>query len=662
MVPTRKGGKTTSWVREPVPESVKRKIERKRMSRSYGFLVGLALVATSTVPAAASSHASCSDHRISAKAVATTGDIRAFVRCAAEYVLEHGTEEARRAFNEDERWHYGPVYLFVDGVAESGEDSVTFVFPPDPSREGSPWGTSIDSFGTDYFFELHRILSVVDSGWIYYAFTNPATGRDEPKSSYVMEIDWDGNRAAIGAGLYASDLPGTCNDDEVNAATLSAEPTDRNLQGLVRCAALMVESEGYFARHQLEGNPQWSDGSSYVFVMDMMGNQVMSSSRVRLNGNALHEWGGGNRPAALGGRDVVSIGDSFGESFTYYQSFNPLIGQRQQKVGMLKRVVAQGVPVLVGSGYYVTPERSEARGDCSDNIITAAAVRTRRDIRALVNCAAEYIAANGPEEAYRSFHEDQRWDDRAHYVWVRLLEQAGERSRLVAYPPDRSREGIPGASIHEVSESLFADTLREVHRIAEAVGAGWIHHNFINRETGTVEPKSSYIIETEWNGQRVVVGAGILEQDLPGTCHREQVNAASLEANPSESSLQEFVRCAAAQAETLGFFAGPVYRSDSRWYSGPIQVIGVNAATREVEFSGTQYDRSFTEFVDDAFAGRDVIAIVETFGEAYWYYLQPDQTSGRMVPQVAFVKRVLVQGVPLLIGSAYQLQSLSNAP
>ena len=632
------------------------------MSGRYRFFVGLALLATSTVPAAASGHASCSDHRITAKAIATPGDIQAFVRCAAEYVLEHGTEQARRAFNEDERWHYGPVYVFVDGIAESGEDAMTFVFPPDPSREGSPWGTSIDSFGTDYFFELHRILSVVDSGWIYYAFTNPATGRDEPKSSYVMEVDWDGNRAAIGAGLYANDRPGTCNADEVNAANLSTQPTERKLQELVRCAALMVDSEGYFARHQIEGNPQWSDGSTYVFVMDMMGNQVMSSSPVRLNGNALHEWGGGNRPAALGGRDVVAIGDSFGESFIYYPNFNPLLGQRQQKVGMLKRVVARGVPVLVGSGYYVPSDRSGEREGCSDNFITAAAVRTRRDIRALVQCATEYIAAHGPEEAYRSFHEDQRWAHHAHYVWVRLLQQAGESSRLVAYPPDRIREGIPGASIHEVSESLFADTLREVHRVADTVGSGWIHHNFVNRETSTVEPKSSYIIETEWNGQRAVVGAGILEQDLPGTCHREQVNAASLEASPSESSLQEFVNCAAAQAEALGFFAGSVYRSDSRWHSGPIHIIAVNAVTRKVEFGGTQYDRSFQVFVNEAFGGRDVVAIVETFGEAYWYYLQPDRTSGTLVPEVAFVKRVLVQGVPLLIGSAYQLQPESTSP
>ena len=645
-----------------VPSACENHYDRE-MSRSYGVLVGLALLATSTVPAAANGDSDCSEHRISAKAVATTAEIQAFVRCAAEYVHEHGTEEARRAFNEDERWHYGPIYLFVDGVAESGEDSMTFVFPPDPSREGTAWGTSIDSFGTDYFFELHRILSVVDAGWIYYAFANPATGRDEPKSSYVMEIDWDGNRAAIGAGLYANDLPGTCNADEVNAAYVSGEPTERRLQQLVRCAALMVEKEGYFARHELEGNPRWSDGSTYVFVMDLMGNQVMTSSSVRLNGNALHEWGGGgNRPAAFGGRDVVSIGDSFGETFIYYRTLNPMTGQRQQKVGLLKRVVAQGVPVLVGSGYYVSPDQSEARPGCSDNFITAAAVRTRRDIQALVHCAAEYIAVQGTEEAYRSFHEDQRWDHPEQYVVVRLLEQPGERSRLLVFPPDRNREGIPGAAVHEISETAFGETLQEVHRVAETVRSGWVHHDFVNRVTGTVEPKSSYLTAIEWNGKRAVVLAGLYESDLPGTCRREQVNAVSLEADPSESRLRAFVRCAAARVESLGFFAGPVFRTDPRWRSGSIRVIAINASTSKVEFGGTQSDRPFGEFVNEAFGGRDVAGIVETFGEAYWYYTQPDRATGTMVPEVAFVRRVLAHGVPLLVGASFRLQPESNSP
>ena len=148
----------------------------------------------------------CTDRSIAASAVRTQRDIQAFVECAQAYLAEHGTAEARRAFNEDERWKHGSTYVFVDGIVPSGENAPAYVYPPDPSREGEVWGTSIDSFGTDYYYELDRMMSAVDSGWIYYTIVNPASGRDEPKSSYVIEVDWDGERAAIGAGVYGAGL------------------------------------------------------------------------------------------------------------------------------------------------------------------------------------------------------------------------------------------------------------------------------------------------------------------------------------------------------------------------------------------------------------------------------------------------------------------------
>ena len=62
-----------------------------------------------------------------------------------------GFEEARRAFNEDERWESGPTYIFVDEVTPMSDLSRPFVFPPDPSREGLPWGLLIDAFGNDWY-------------------------------------------------------------------------------------------------------------------------------------------------------------------------------------------------------------------------------------------------------------------------------------------------------------------------------------------------------------------------------------------------------------------------------------------------------------------------------------------------------------------------------
>ena len=179
-------------------------------------------------------------------------DVEAFVQCAYEFVQEVGFEEARRAFNEDERWKSGPTYVFVDEVTPMKLDmSRAFVFPPDPSLEGQPWGPLIDAFG-DYYEELYRVMSAVDEGWIYYAFRNPATGREEPKASYVKSIDWDGNPAAIGAGIYRRDH--SRHVQRVKRSTprgLDADPSKEKLQEFVRCAAMELESQGYFAVRSL---------------------------------------------------------------------------------------------------------------------------------------------------------------------------------------------------------------------------------------------------------------------------------------------------------------------------------------------------------------------------------------------------------------------------
>ena len=64
----------------------------------------------------AAESSTCADHSIVASAVRTTEDVEAFVQCAYEYVQEEGFDEARRAFNEDERWRHGPIYIFVSEV------------------------------------------------------------------------------------------------------------------------------------------------------------------------------------------------------------------------------------------------------------------------------------------------------------------------------------------------------------------------------------------------------------------------------------------------------------------------------------------------------------------------------------------------------------------
>ena len=302
----------------------------------------------------------CEDKSVSAAAIRTREDLRAFVLCAAEYLREHGADEAYRAFHEDERWRSGPIYVFADTPVDGGRDVLSLLFPTNEPQEGQRFGPFIDGFGSDYFQEIVRIMDNFRGGWIYYSFRNPATGRDEPKLSYLVEVDWNGTRAELGAGIYLRDLPGTCDAADVNAALLAAEPNPDRLQEFVRCAAYVVERKGYFAAAELGSAPRWRAGPVYAFGLDETGTQFFTGNPVRTDGEDMPEWGDAPDPSGpFGGRDVVSVAQAFGETFLYYDAFNPASGRIERKVAFVRRAMAQGEPVLIGSGYYLPDAPAE---------------------------------------------------------------------------------------------------------------------------------------------------------------------------------------------------------------------------------------------------------------------------------------------------------------
>ena len=208
--------------------------------------------------------------------------------------------------------------------------------------------------------EIDRVVRSAGEGWVYYAFPNPETGATEPKISYVKGIEWNGITAAIGAGIYRSDLPGTCGAGEVNATRLAGNPTQDRLQEFVRCAAMELESKGYFAVSSLSSDPRWRDGPTYLFGLDTYGNGLFSGHPFgRRSGPSELAIQG---PAAFGDRDLVKVADVFGETFLHYPAFNPAAKAMQTRTVFVKRAVVYGLPVLVGSGMFLV-ERPEESGE-----------------------------------------------------------------------------------------------------------------------------------------------------------------------------------------------------------------------------------------------------------------------------------------------------------
>ena len=107
------------------------------MTQSHSLSILILLVLSLASPALASKD-TCVDRSIVASAVRTAQDAKTLTQCAYEFVQEVGFEEARRAFNEDERWKSGPTYVFVSEVTPYSDQARLFVFSPRSGQGKGP--------------------------------------------------------------------------------------------------------------------------------------------------------------------------------------------------------------------------------------------------------------------------------------------------------------------------------------------------------------------------------------------------------------------------------------------------------------------------------------------------------------------------------------------
>ena len=90
----------------------------------------------------------------------------------------------------------------------------------------------------------------------------------------------------------------------------------------------------------------------YLFGLDTHGSALFSgdagSDLSRAGLSELHPVN--DDPFA--GRDIVAAADALGETFLYYSTRNPATAKPERKVSFVKRAVFEGLPILVGAGYY----------------------------------------------------------------------------------------------------------------------------------------------------------------------------------------------------------------------------------------------------------------------------------------------------------------------
>ena len=131
-----------------------------------------------------------------ARDVDTRAELELFVSCAADMVATLGTNAFDLLLNHP-TWIEGSTYIFVND-----QQCRSVVYPLDYRADADDC-SDVDADGTLLQQNIKDIANSEEGkGYTGYIWQNPATGKEERKTSYVVGVELDGELVAVGAGLY----------------------------------------------------------------------------------------------------------------------------------------------------------------------------------------------------------------------------------------------------------------------------------------------------------------------------------------------------------------------------------------------------------------------------------------------------------------------------
>jgi cytochrome c len=115
----------------------------------------------------------------------TKEEAQAMAIKAANFLQKEGPDKAFAAFNKDDEWRDGDLYVFV--IDKTGTWRATPARPEDIGTK-----TDLDKP------EVQAILAIDKSGWVDYKFKSPADNQEHDKSSYIVRV----GDYLVGVGAY----------------------------------------------------------------------------------------------------------------------------------------------------------------------------------------------------------------------------------------------------------------------------------------------------------------------------------------------------------------------------------------------------------------------------------------------------------------------------
>lgn len=127
-------------------------------------------------------------------------EVQALVERAADYIRDHGRQQAFATFNRpDGGFVEGELYIFCNDIS-----GVQLANGGNPKMVGKNLSGLRDAEGRLPTVDLNRIAQTAGRGWYEYLWPNPAKGRVERKTAYVLRID---DRTVCASGYFKPNQP-----------------------------------------------------------------------------------------------------------------------------------------------------------------------------------------------------------------------------------------------------------------------------------------------------------------------------------------------------------------------------------------------------------------------------------------------------------------------
>lgn len=313
-------------------------------------------------------------------------------------------------------------------------------------------------------------------------------------------------------------------------------PETRAVVRLVEAAAEAIRQEGEsaFAEFAREGS-RWQEGEAYIFVLDPDGNMLVHPDDALQGRNQLELKDINGKAIVRGLIDAASSLPDRPEGWYHYQWPVPGGLLPRWKSSFVRRVEApSGKTYIVGSGVY--NDRME-----------------RAFVVDLVMRAVGEIERHG-KAAFDLFYDPTGpYLAKDAYIWVNDL-----RGVDLVNPAFRSLEG---ESLLDKTDAKGKYVYREMIRLIEEEGSGWVDYLWPKPGESVPSRKSAYVHSAHLDDQVVLVGCGVHLDSAP----KAILNAPKMTAEEVTGLVRDAAKLLAEEGEK----AYVAFRQEgSRWLHG----------------------------------------------------------------------------------------------